>query len=194
MRLILTLFTFFGFTITAFAAWVSFSAYAPSGGGGGNVVFTPTQLYYMAASGSSDSYDGKEATHTTGTTGPWASPNHAVNCGDAIVAAPGTYNGNFSAWGTVSNCPSSTGGLAASPGGVYFAILVCGGSDLSPSNGCYINCATGTCSGNPGAGMSIPANYWAVEGWTINGNGSALRQRHNGLWLFSLRLPHRQRQ
>ncbi len=39
----------------------------------------------------------------------WATPHHAVNCGDVIIAAAGSYGiGHFgtNSWGAVSNCPA----------------------------------------------------------------------------------------
>ena len=148
-------------TCLATAAFISFGVNNTSGGGGGgNVTFTlPTGdvLYYIAASGGSDSYDGKEATHTTGSTGPWATPNHSVNCGDVILVEAGTYSGSvfLGDWGTVSSCPSSTGGLAGSPGGVYFAVVLC-----ETAFACNISGAGGN-----GNGMQFTASNWAMEGF-----------------------------
>ena len=56
----------------------------------------------------------------------WATPNHAVNCGDVIIAAAGIYPVQPN-WGTVSNCPSTSGGIDGK-GGVYFASVLCGSS------------------------------------------------------------------
>ena len=126
--------------------------------------FTPLHTYFMAASGCSDANNG------TSTSTPWCTPNHAVVCGDVIIAQAGTYNSSFSVWGTVSNCPSASGGIDGT-GGIYQAILVCAGDITS----CIINCATAPCNGEPSfgpaAGMNINKNNWAVAGWYINGNG-----------------------
>ena len=131
----------------------------------GNVTFTALHTYYMSPTGS-DSNNGTSA----GTA--WATPNHAVVCGDVIIAASGTYNANFAGWGVVSNCPSMSGGIDGT-GGVYFATMLCGG-DLG-SSGCIINCATGACAGT--AAMNITNDNWAIEGWQCNGNGNSTGDR-----------------
>jgi hypothetical protein len=125
---------------------------------GGPVAFTPLHIYYMSATGN-DSNNGT----SPGTA--WATPNHSVVCGDVIVAAAGDYSAtNFSNWGTVSTCPSTSGGLAASPGGIYFAVLLCGGADLEA---CHSN----------GQIWNMDVSNWAVEGWKVSnpGHGSANR-------------------
>lgn len=71
--------------------------------------------YYLSPTGN-DSNNGLSSG------APWLTPNHALNCGDIISQAAGSYTAtNFEAgkWGTVSNCPSSTG--------IYFAQLQCAG-------------------------------------------------------------------
>jgi len=104
----------------------------------------------------------------------WLTPNHAMKCGEVIIAAAGAYNnaGNiFNNWGTNSNCPSISGGIDGL-GGIQMAVLLCGGTHVED---CSINCATAPCNGDPAfgvaAGMSINNSNWAVEGWLINGNG-----------------------
>jgi hypothetical protein len=74
--------------------------------------FVPLHKYYMAPSGCSDSNNG------TSPATPWCTPNHNVVCGDVIIAAPGTYSsGQFGGnWGSVSNCPSTTGGIDGAGG------------------------------------------------------------------------------
>jgi hypothetical protein len=83
----------------------------------------------------------------------WLSPNHALNCGDTILALPGNYSaGNFGSgkWGTVA-CPSNNN----------VAWLKC-----SVFDGCKI-----VTNGNDG--MRISSSYWGVQGWEItNTNGS----------------------
>src|ERR1700677_2317272 len=52
---------------------------------------------------------GSDSNNGTSTGTPWLTPNHAVNCGDTITAAAGTYaNANFitNQWGTVT-CPAN---------------------------------------------------------------------------------------
>ena len=94
-------------------------------GGGGNVALTALHTYYISPTGS-DSNNG------TSSSTPWATPNHPVNCGDIIIAEAGTYSaGQFGEgnWGTVSNCPSTSGGIDGA-GGIYFATILCAGPDL----------------------------------------------------------------
>lgn len=144
------------------------------GGGGSGVAFTSVDgPYFMAASGCSDSNNGTSAAT------PWCTPNHALNCGDVIIAATGSYTNDFATWGTVSNCPSTTAGTTGS-GGVYTAVLLCGGALQT----CTINCSTAPCnSGHVGsegssaasACMNVNTNHWAIEGWTCTGNGTSKR-------------------
>jgi hypothetical protein len=134
------------------------------------VLPTGDTLKFLASStdGGSDSNDGLAAT-TGGGHGPWLTPNHAMNCGDVIIAEAGTHNQSFSTWGAVSNCPSTTGGIDGA-GGIFEAVLLC----VSPLGSCNINCATAACNSSgtgPSAGMNVTASNWAVEGWNINGNG-----------------------
>lgn len=137
--------------------------------GSGSTPFVALSTYYMAASGASDSYDGLSPTFTSGSHGPWASPHHAVNCGDVIIAAPGAYSNTWGSgqtyFGAVSNCPSTTGGIDGT-GGIYFAVLLCGGSDLG-SSGCSKT------SQSPR--IATTTSNWAVEGWTVTGGGAATR-------------------
>ena len=132
-----------------------------SGGGssGGDTPFAALHTYYLSPTGS-DANSGLDAAH------PWATPNHAVKCGDVIVAAPGAY-GTSMYFGAVSNCPSTSGGIDGN-GGVYFAVLLCGGSGLGASDGCAITKSAGR------AAVEIQSNNWAVEGWTVNGGGVSM--------------------
>ena len=89
---------------------------------------------------------------------PWATPNHPVVCGDVIVAASGSYkSGQFGAnkWGAVSSCPSTTGGIDGA-GGVYFAVVLCAGPNMSS---CAVN-------GGSTEGFRVDRSNWAVEGFT----------------------------
>ncbi len=108
----------------------------------GAVSFVALHTYYMSPTGS-DSNSG------TSPSSPWATPNHPVSCGDVIIAAPGSY-GSIGYFGNVSNCPSTSGGIDGT-GGIYFAVLLCGGTDLT---GC------------PDGGETIAASNWAVEGFS----------------------------
>jgi hypothetical protein len=91
----------------------------------------------------------------------WATPYHAVNCGDVIVAAAGSY-GDMQSWGKVSSCPSTSGGIDGT-GGVYFATMLCGGTYVGA---CYITTKTST-SGN-GTAFDVTTSNWAIEGWYVN--------------------------
>jgi hypothetical protein len=96
-----------------------------------------------------------------------------------IIAATGQYGtNNTSGWGghsggqsqspidfgTVSNCPSTTGGIDGT-GGIYFAVLLCGGAsvgdcqmDINPDGGA--GCVSSICQA-----FDVEQNNWAIEGW-----------------------------
>ena len=102
--------------------------------------------YYLAPYGS-DSNGGTSANS------PWVSPNHALNCGDVIVAAASTgysatnfYTGK---WGHV-NCPA----------GNSVAWLTCEKFDA-----CKINTTSN-------AGMWVDTSYWGVQGWEVTTSSS----------------------
>jgi hypothetical protein len=92
----------------------------------------------------------------------WATFDHPMNCGDVIIFAPSTAYGQLSPGGTVSNCPSTTGGIDGH-GGVYFAIALCGGAHVGD---CAITTNAAT-TGNT-TGMLFNVSNWAAEGWYIN--------------------------
>jgi hypothetical protein len=117
---------------------------------GGSVPFTALNIRYMSPTGS-DSANGL----TPGTA--WASPNHPMHCGDVIIAAPGTYTATSFDGGVVSNCPSTAGGINGT-GGVYFAIVLCGG----PSVG---SCVLNSAGEGSTTGWDFTRSNWAVEGW-----------------------------
>lgn len=78
------------------------------------------QNYYVSATGSDGANGLTPAT-------AWASPNHAVNCGDTLHMAAGAYSEfNFNTWGTVSNCPSTAK--------LYMARLQCDGPFVTSCN------------------------------------------------------------
>lgn len=121
-----------------------------SGSSGAPVPFQALHTYYIAP-------DGSDGNPGTSAASAWATPNHAVDCGDVIIAEPGAYNsGQFQAghWGAVANCPSTSGGIDGS-GGIYFSILVCGGSDMT-------SC---TVDGGSQEVFRVDASSWAVEGF-----------------------------
>jgi hypothetical protein len=99
------------------------------------------KTYYLSPTGN-DGYPGESASL------PWLSPNHELNCGDVIVAAP---SGNYSAanfftgkWGTVS-CPAANS----------VAWLQCATFDA-----CKIRATLAT-------GMWIDKSFWGVQGWEV---------------------------
>lgn len=121
-----------------------------------SATFTPTNLRFISPTGN-DSFNGTTPALA------WLTPNHAMNCGDVILAQAGSYNfNNFQSWGTVSNCPSMTRGIDGT-GGINFAILLCAGSSVGdcsiPPSGCAVANS---------AAMNINANNWAVEGWKVS--------------------------
>ena len=123
------------------------------------VPFTPLHIYYISPSGN-DTNPG------TSPSKAWASPRHNVVCGDVIIAAAGTYQAQYSVfgpntWGTVSNCPSRSGGIDGK-GGIYFATLLCAGP--------YVT----SCSVNGGAyeAFRVDKSNWAVEGFTATQNSN----------------------
>ena len=119
--------------------------------------FTPLHLYYLSPTGS-DSNSGTSASE------PWATPNHPVDCGDVIIAAAGNYTNQFNqSWGSVSHCPSASGGIDGK-GGIYFATLLCAGPDLEA---CQVN------SGANHFGFDIEQeSNWAVEGFKATTDGA----------------------
>lgn len=100
--------------------------------------------YFLSPSGS-DSNNGLSSG------APWLSPNHAVNCGDTLSAASGTYlstNFNNGDWGAVSTCS----------GGNQVAWVICATFDT-----CKINSTTGTAPG-----LWIDKSHWGVVGWEVS--------------------------
>src|SRR5882672_2789874 len=130
--------------------------------------FTPLHLYFVDAATGNDSNNG------TSTSTPWKTPNHAVVCGDVILAKAGDYStialaGGFSPFGAVSSCPSMTGGIDG-VGGIHAAVLLCAGADLG-TNGCFFNLGNTSSA----VGMNWLASNWAIEGWQCNGGGGNTR-------------------
>ena len=124
-----------------------------------SVPFTPLHIYYISPTGN-------DANPGTSPSKAWAGPRHNVVCGDVIIAAAGSYAGEYSefgpnTWGTVSNCPSTSGGIDGK-GGIYFATLLCAGP--------YVT----SCSVNGGAyeAFRVDKSNWAVEGFTATQNSN----------------------
>ena len=115
-----------------------------------SVVFRPLRTYYVSPTGS-------DRNSGTSPRTAWATPRHAVECGDVIIAAAGSYARNqfgTNSWGEVSNCPSTRGGIDGR-GGVYFAALLCAGPDIT------------SCSVDGGRyeAVRVDASNWAIEGF-----------------------------
>jgi hypothetical protein len=131
-------------------------------------------LKFMAPTGN-DACNGTSPSIGTSGNCAWLTTNHPMKCGEVIIAAPGSYlNNNFSdIWGTVSNCPSASGGIDGL-GQIYFAILLCGGTEISSSTS--LSCQAGGSGGpsNPNAYMEFAGGQsnWAVEGFYIDAGSS----------------------
>jgi hypothetical protein len=126
--------------------------------GGGSRPFTALHVYYISPTGN-DRHAG------TSPSAPWATPSHALHCGDVIIAEAGNYGGWQSGqWGTVSNCPSTSGGIDGT-GGIHFAVILCAGPNLGA---CNLN-------GGGAEAIRIDKSNWAVEGFngTQNTNANA---------------------
>jgi hypothetical protein len=111
--------------------------------------FVEATNYFLAPSGGG----GNDSNNGTSSGTPWLSPNHAVNCGDVITAASGTYSQfNFGStnWGTVT-CAA----------GNNVAWIKCATFDA-----CKIAATAGH------AGMWISTNYWGVQGWEVSATGN----------------------
>ncbi len=108
------------------------------------------KTYYLAtaAAGGQDSNSGLSAT------APWLTPNHALNCGDVILAAASTSysSSNFRSgnWGTVS-CPAANN----------VAWLKCAQFDA---------CKITTAGGQPG--IYVDKSFWGVQGWEVTASNS----------------------
>jgi hypothetical protein len=134
------------------------------------VPFTPLHVYYISPNGD-DNRPGTSRGEA------WATPHHNVYCGDLILVEPGnymlgTYITPFGAnnWGTVSNCPSSTGGIDGM-GGIYFAVVLCAGPYLGA---CTVSGAPST--ENPtvnNEAFRVDQSNWAVEGFVTTQSPSA---------------------
>jgi hypothetical protein len=99
--------------------------------------------FYVAANG----HDSNPGTASA----PWATPSHAVRCGDNVHLRAGTYTNPFrNVWGHVWSCPSPTG--------YYFANLICDGPYVQSC--LFSNRAVGTSI------MVINSNNWLVRGVT----------------------------
>jgi hypothetical protein len=102
--------------------------------------------YYLApaAGGGSDSNNG------TSPSAPWLTPNHAVNCGDVILAAPSTAY-------VATNFRPNEWGVVACPAGNNVAWLKCQVFDA-----CKITIST---TGHNA--MTPTQSYWGIQGWEV---------------------------
>jgi len=142
--------------------WAPFMAAVP-GGVVGDVPFalpTGSVLHFMSTTGS-DANDGLAPT-VGGGHGPWLTPSHNMKCGEVILVASGNYDPSAWSFGTVANCPSSSGGIDGL-GQIYFAVLLCAGADLEA-------CQVKQPSPVGGNGVLLSNSNWAVEGFKCNGN------------------------
>ncbi len=110
------------------------------------VLATPAwaTTYYIAPAGSG----GNDSNAGTSANTPWLTPGHAVNCGDTIQAAAGSYsatNFSYGKWGAVS-CPA----------GNNVAWLKCITFDACKmsASGSYV-------------AMAVTQSYWGVQGWEV---------------------------
>jgi len=117
-------------------------------------------LHYADPAGS-DSNDGL-APVVGGGHGPWAiATNHNLNCGDVIIAAAGSYPQQGPS-GTVSNCPSNSGGIDGT-GGIWFATVLCGSASVGD---CYMTTKLPITAITDA--VFINSSNWAMEGFYCN--------------------------
>jgi hypothetical protein len=134
----------------------SWSALGAPHDGGGSTPFTALHIYYISRTGN-------DKNAGTSPLRPWATPNHALRCGDVIIAEAGNYGGWRSGeWGAVSNCPSTSGGIDGT-GGIHFAVVLCAGPNLGA---CNLN-------GGGAEAIRIDKSDWAVEGFNGTQNTDA---------------------
>ena len=121
----------------------------------GNLTFTPLHVYYL------DPVSGNDA--NTCTTVAQACQNMSASglsgvvCGDVVLVKSGSWSGGQINQNlpTVGSCPSTSGGIDGA-GGIYFAILLCAGTDVMS---CKYN------NGSTGDAFWIDRSNWAVEGF-----------------------------
>ena len=121
--------------------------------------------FFVRLRGSDTNCNGKTDVDDSASVRPncaWASFNHPVSCGDFLIVQPAKWTMGTRTHGTVSNCPSTTGGINGT-GGIHFAVALCGGADLE---GCPVSLIADFLS----QGVDSKSN-WAWAGFKINGNG-----------------------
>ena len=102
----------------------------------------PGATYYLAPA----SAGGNDSNNGLSPSAPWLTPQHPLNCGDVILAAPSTAylasNFIYGDWGTVT-CPAE-------------------------NNVAWLKCATfDGCKVSGAGGIIVNANYWGVQGWEV---------------------------
>jgi hypothetical protein len=97
---------------------------------------------------------GNDSNNGTSASSPWLSPNHAVNCGDTIIAAA-------SASYSSSEFGSGKWGPVACAGGNNVAWLACATFDA-----CKITSSSSHA-------MIVSASYWGVQGWETSTNSGS---------------------
>lgn len=131
------------------------------------IAVTQTGVIYYITTGGSDSNNGLSKTSgsgcpsgSTGTCGPWQTPNHTLNCsvtgGDTILVEPGTYsNGQF-------YNDFGAAGTGCSGHGV-FRTLKCDGTTLGGSGtSCILNDAN---MGPQLYLLGVQTPYWIIQGF-----------------------------
>lgn len=117
--------------------------------------FTALHTYYMSPTGN-------DANSGTSPSSPWLTPNnHALSCGDVIIAAAGTYTTSSNLWNisnTVSNCPSTSAGLDGT-GGIYFAQVKC-----ETPFACFASSNTAV------PAVEVRTSNWAILGFVASAN------------------------
>jgi len=108
--------------------------------------------YYLAPAG-----PGVNDSPNDGSSGhPWLTPNHNLNCGDVIIAAPSSsYSGDHFTtgnWGNVACSPGDTANVAWLKCATFDACKITVSSD---DNSFYID-----------------KSYWGVQGWEVDGNNN----------------------
>ena len=101
--------------------------------------------YYLAPA----SAGGNDANNGLSSSAPWLTPNHSVNCGDVILAAPSV---SYSS----TNFETGSWGAVSCPGGNNVAWLKCATFD---------SCKITASSGQPG--FYVDQSYWGVQGWEV---------------------------
>jgi hypothetical protein len=112
-----------------------------------------TYFLAPASAGGSDSNSGLSSSV------PWLTPNHAVNCGDVILAAGGSYS---------SASFGNTWGRVSCSGANNVAWLKCASIGFS----CVIN--------GGGLGMQMNQSWWGVQGWLIENVSTCININPSG--------------